>query len=268
MSAFHDWIVIIAAYSFLFSIKSPVVYTVWFVVTVLVVGIWRHRLAILGHESAHGLISRDAFYNTHLANIIVFWPNLLQARTYEDFHLRHHHSIGTDNDPELFHKKLNPKLWVLPLSRRKLIGRIAFGLVGGLAKETLLIFKMIGPKTIMDLVGPLLWWAYAIFIITTLFDFEKALVFAGVWTLSTVTSFITTFHVRMLSEHHGSGETQRIEAGFLARLIYLPHNGDHHYEHHEYPYIPYYYLRVARRRIEGTTVPAMNVLSNLSKELP
>ncbi len=253
-AALIDWAVIIFMFAVLFALPhTPWLLVPWTILTTLVTGIWRHRLSLLGHEAAHSLISRNDQTNHLLANLVVFWPNLLQSHRYQGFHLSHHRLLGTTDDPELAHKRLNPKLWLLPLSRKRLYGRIALGLVGGLSKETVLIFKMIGPRRISDLDGPFTWWLVVVNVLTWSLGFGHALAFVGIWALSTVTSFITIFHVRMLLEHHATDSTHRVKASTLQRLLIMPHGEHCHYEHHAYPYIPFFRLDDARWYMSDAT---------------
>ncbi len=63
-----------------------------------------------------------------------------------------------------------------------------------------------------------------------------------IWNLSTFTSFITIFHLRMLCEHHGIDGTYRIKATWLQRLAVFPYGEDCHLEHHLYPSVPFHNL--------------------------
>lgn len=243
-----DWWVIAIVFVLLLNVHHPVACVVWFLASVFIVGVWRHRLALLGHEAAHHLISRRTWLNDLLANVFVFWPNFLQASQYRSFHLRHHYDFDDYNDPELEHKKRGHLLWMLPLSMRELRQRVLFGMFGGLAHEAILIMEFIGPKTIKQISGPLLWWGIALSLLHWWKGWDAVFWISLVWITSTFTSFITIFHMRMLLEHHGTdySGTHRIKATRLQKLLLLPHNTHCHYEHHEYPYIPFWRLEDAR----------------------
>src|SRR5436190_1905035 len=43
-------------------------------VSILLLGIAQHRIAILGHDGAHGLICRNKKLNYWLAQVLCFWP--------------------------------------------------------------------------------------------------------------------------------------------------------------------------------------------------
>jgi fatty acid desaturase len=57
------------------------------------------------------------------------------------------------------------------------------------------------------------------------------------WVISMLTSFWFFFRLRVWTEHVGlkEGETLRFTPTFIERMLFLPHNTEYHYEHHESP---------------------------------
>lgn len=265
-AALADWLVIVAAYAvFLFCWTQGA--WLWCSISglaaVVIVGIWRHRLSILGHDGAHYLITQNRALNHLLSDFFVFWPNFLYTRNYERFHRPHHQGLSTGIDLELQHKALNPSMWTLPLSPQDFRRRIWRSAIGGNWREAMLIMEMIGPKGWRDLVGPLLWWGTAMGLLGITLGLSAALAVQVIWTLATFTSFITVFHLRMLCEHHGTTGTYRIQTHWLARLSCFPHGEDCHLEHHRYPAVPFFRLAELRRvclaREQGRGQPLMSM---------
>ena len=244
-SALCDWLVIALAIGLFLTTMERLSWP-WSLasglVAVLVVGVWRHRLSLLGHDGAHYLITRNRVLNHCLSDVLVFWPNLLRTRNYENFHRPHHRGLGTEIDLELAHKRLNPANWQLPLPPGALRRRLLLSSVGGNWRESLLIMRMIGPKSWRDLLGPLLWWGTALLLIGSTLGIVAVLWILLIWNVATFTSFITVFHLRMLCEHHGTVGTHRLKASWLQRLTVFPYGEDCHLEHHRYPSVPFHQL--------------------------
>src|SRR5436189_1375845 len=73
----------------------------WYPVSLLMIGIAQHRIAILAHEGAHGLISNNKNVNHWFAQIFGFWPLMIDMNVYRTFHNDHHRHTGDESlDPE------------------------------------------------------------------------------------------------------------------------------------------------------------------------
>jgi fatty acid desaturase len=68
------------------------------------------------------------------------------------------------------------------------------------------------------------------------------------------------FRLRLWLEHQGTDDTQRLTLTWWQGMILSPHNAWHHWEHHQYPTIPYHKLPRARQHLEG---PAILTLRDL-----
>ena len=73
---------------------------------ILIIGNRQHALAILGHDGTHYTLSRNAALNDFLTNLFCFWPLGLTVSGYRALHYAHHKNTGTENDPELGHKRM------------------------------------------------------------------------------------------------------------------------------------------------------------------
>src|SRR5690606_20561273 len=67
-------------------------------VAIFLVGIWQHRLVMLGHEGSHYLLFKNRKLNEIVGNWLCFYPLWGRAYNYRAQHLAHHQHV---NDPEL-----------------------------------------------------------------------------------------------------------------------------------------------------------------------
>jgi fatty acid desaturase len=69
---------------------------------VVLVGAIQHRLAGLGHESAHYTLLRNKFLNDLVGDVFCMFPVLSTVHFYRLFHLAHHqHTNDPERDPDL-----------------------------------------------------------------------------------------------------------------------------------------------------------------------
>lgn len=224
----------------------------------LVIGPMRHAISLLGHEGAHGLISKNKKTNNFLAEIFSFFPSFVRMRQYEKFHKPHHTHLGTEQDGELHHKKVMNENWNLPMTKSWMWKRVLLDLVGMGYKEVLTIIKFVGtPKNVKDVLYPLIWWGVVLGLITYYGGFLSSLKVLFIWNLSMFTSFIAIFRVRMWVEHLGTPGTHCISATWWQEVLFLQINGGFHDVHHRFPRVPFYNLPRVRRLV--TTTPIQSV---------
>ncbi len=237
-AALNEWGIIGIACGVAIYLNNPLGY----ILAVLVVGVRRHALTLLGHDGAHFLISRDKDLNDFLVECFVFWPSFVGVTAYRMFHVFHHKYLGTLQDLELLHKKLTAPAWDLPMTKWGMVKRVCLDLVGGGTKEVLVILRMVGiPQRPRDVIGPLVWWGVVLGALYLLGGMEVAIKVFFIWNVSMFTSFITVFRLRMWTEHLGTASVYRIAATWFEKQ-FLPYNTDHHWEHHTHMNVPFYNL--------------------------
>jgi fatty acid desaturase len=247
-----DWIVIGAA---LAGVAAwPHVVTA--LTAVLVVGNRQHALAILGHDGTHYTLSRNARLNDFLTNLLCFWPLGLTVSGYRALHYAHHAHAGTDNDPELGHKRLRAPQWDLPNTPRTILRYALMDLVGFSLADYVIIVRFAKPAARSEYVPLALFHGLAVSVLLACGAWSPA----AVWYLSLPTSFMMFFRLRLWLEHQGTGDTQRLALTRFQGALLAPHNAWHHWEHHRYPTVPYHRLPEARRLLSG---PAILTLRDL-----
>ena len=214
--------------------------------SVMLLGIAQHRIAILGHDGAHGLICRNKKLNYWLAQLFCFWPLLIDIKSYRKFHFEHHKNTGDENlDPEL---QLKHDRYQLPKTRKQLIGRFLFDLCGGSIAEFLEVAIYIGRRG-----NPL--WAASFPLLTCYLSFLAGHPeFFVLFMISKPTSFWAVFRLRVFTEHVGVPGTHRIQLSLWQRLLFAPHNTWMHWEHHAYPQVAFSQLPALRAQCEDIPV--------------
>ncbi len=232
---------------------------VLYVVAALVIGPMRHAIALLGHEGAHGLISKNKKVNDFLAEIFSFYPSFVRMWQYALFHNPHHTHLGSVLDGELHHKEVNKENWNLPMTKSWMIKRIILDMVGMGYKEVFTIIKFVGtPKNVKDVLYPLLWWTVVLGLVTYFGGLMLSLKVLFIWNLSMFTSFMAVFRLRMWIEHLGTSDTHRISATWWQEVLYLHMYAKGHWEHHRYPKVPFFNLPKVRKLIGGPPIRSVS----------
>jgi len=256
-----DWIVIATALAG--AVLWP--HIVVILTAVLVVGNRQHALAVLGHDGTHYTLSRNAKLNDFLTNFFCFWPLGLTVSGYRALHYAHHAHTGTDDDPELGHKRMRAPQWDLPNTPRTVLRYALLDLIGFSLSDYTIIIRFAKPASKREYISLALFHCIAA---AVLLGFGPWLA-AAIWYFSLPTAFMMFFRLRLWLEHQGTGDTQRLALTRLEGALLAPHNAWHHWEHHKYPTIPYHRLPEARRRLAGPPVLTLReLIATLGKSPP
>lgn len=208
-----------------------------YLLAVFVIGTRQHAIAILGHDGAHWHASSVKWLNDSLACLLCLWPLGIGVHGYRKFHFSHHRTLGSEEDPELIHKRRFSDKWQPGNSKLKLF---ITDLIGFGWREVLFVFKIAWPQRPIDVMGP-------VFVIGTALGF---LIWSGnaqlvlVWFAALYTSFWAVFRLRAYTEHVGTDTTHRLGQPTLwRRWVYLPANTWLHWEHHRWPAVPSWRLK-------------------------
>lgn len=236
-----EWAQIVAFYWVAYRLAHPAGY----VIATLLIGLRQHGLALLGHDGAHHMFSRNQRMNDLVANVLCFWPLGAALEGYRAFHLRHHKHLGTEGDPEIV-----LVAYEVPTTKRHIAGRAVLDLFGLGAAFSIGFIAKIRAERLTHRLAPILWQVVMIAVCYA----TGQLWIAGIWFAAQLTSFSMAFRLRTGFEHHGlrSG-THRFEPTLLSRYVYLPHNTHCHYEHHRYASVPCYNLPSLRGLIDRDT---------------
>lgn len=204
-----------------------------------VLGVHQHRLALMGHEGAHFLLSRNRRINEIVGNIFCMYAIGTTVAAYRRWHFTHHRALGSEEDSERAFKR--GWKYTLPLTPRRLGLLFAGDLIGMGSAEVLRLQWILRPHG-WDALGLVAFWVAAVLVCWAL----DALWIIPLWVLALFTSFWAVFRVRAVSEHTGIEGTHRFHAPYWARYIFFPYHTWMHDEHHRCPSVPWWNLPLVR----------------------
>ncbi len=258
----HRWLIpLLLDYSL--AALAFVIAGVWgwvaYPVSILLLGIAQHRIAILGHDAAHGLICRNKKVNNLLGQLLCFWPLLFDIDAYRKFHWDHHRHTGADGlDPEMHLKQDN---YHLPITKKQLYGRFLFDMIGGSIKEFVNLSVYMGKRS-----KPL--WALSFMALAFTASYYAGHVeFFALYMISKPTAFWAVFRMRIYTEHTELpvDGTHRLHLSLWQRFLFAPHYTWMHWEHHQHPHVPFWQLPALRLKYNNVPVISFNDLLNWNK---
>jgi fatty acid desaturase len=198
-----------------------------------------HGISLFTHEAVHGTLSANPLLNRAMGAICA-WPVLQNYAAYKVLHLRHHHHLGLEGDPDHYHNYTRWSWMLFAMYWGRLIAGypayiVAIPILGwrqGSGRERAwILFEVtcVALMVIAALASPL----------------PRALLVHG-W-LIPMLLINTLVNIRGMSqhtllEHHAdpilgtrSILTNRLTAFFMC-------NENYHLEHHLYPGVPWYNL--------------------------
>ena len=237
--AFLDWAVIVSVIGLVHVFSNPLTW----LLALLIIGNRQHALAILGHDGTHFTLSHDRRVNDFLTNLFAFWPLGLTVSGYRALHFRHHKHAGTEDDPELGHKRSRSPQWDLPAKPSRILKYAALDIVGGSLPDYLIILKYAKPDKPSEYLPLLCFHAVAFALLIASGQWRAGLL----WYAGLTTTFMMFFRLRLWLEHQGTPETHRLHLNAWQALLLAPHKSWMHWEHHSWPTIPYHRLAALRK---------------------
>ena len=241
--AIIDWSVIVMA------IASSSYFDHWLVylTAIFVIGNRQHALALLGHDGTHYVLSSNKKMNDAFTNACAWWPLGLTNGGYRNLHNRHHRYVGTEDDPEVVHKKARSPQWDLPAKPATIAKYILKDLVGYSVPDYWIIVSFSKPSNRIEYLGLFLFHGFANIV---LFSFGAWWICA-LWYFSLVTTFMMFFRIRLWLEHQGAPNiAHRLSLTKLEGALFAPHLSWHHWEHHQWPAVPYWNLPKLRALVQ------------------
>lgn len=270
------WLQIAAIFVLLANVPHPLT----FVLAVIALGSRQHALAVLMHESAHGLLFRTRWLNERVGEWLCAQPIATDVRRYRKHHVRHHAHTGTAGDPD---RGLAEPFPCGPAALARKLGRDALGLTGlkrmlaiaAMNAELLEYTAAVAPRrrpwiSLRHHLGALARrsaGALAIngAILALFVALGHAWLFAA-WAIAFVTAFDLILRVRSMAEHAAMDasadplrNTRTTHANWLARALLAPFAVNYHLEHHLEPAMPMRNLPALHRLLlaRGHVDPAL-----------
>jgi fatty acid desaturase len=247
-----DWALIASCFAAAVRFPHPLV----FVLSAILIARTQLALAVLMHESAHGVLLSNRRLNDIVGQVFAAAPLLMVMDFYRRGHLQHHRAPMVTDDPvattfgiddyPVTRSELAWRLWKDAtgighyLGMRKLARTIRHG---GQPRRAAGQGKSSGLRAVGSIV------AMQGVMIGLLAAAGHAALYLGLWILPALTLLPLFGRIRAITEHAGYGpsEDQRFNARTVVRRSWQtffvgPHRIHYHIEHHEYPRVPFYRL--------------------------
>ena len=211
---------------------------------------------VLVHETGHRTLFRSQRLNELVGDWLLAPPTFNNVKAYMRGHVNHHRLAGTHDDPDL------PNYRDYPITRARLRRKILRDLSGRTGLRTLAgigrglanlprlapsnrasLLRGVGMNALMLLVMTIFGapWLYLLW--ATAFVFANPLI-------SRIRQVAEHAAVPDLFDPDPRKHTRTLRAGWLARLVFCPHQINYHLEHHLLASVPIYRLRLMHRMLD------------------
>ncbi|MFM0289600.1 fatty acid desaturase family protein [Paraburkholderia megapolitana] len=245
-----------------------------YVAAAVVVARSQLALAVMMHESAHGVLLSRQWLNDFVGQAFAAGPLFLSLQTYRAGHLKHHLAPMAHDDPVAVVFGIDD----YPVSRGRLAARLIADLCGvsyfvSATRMLRGVYRDVLPKVAKSrrdqfvevasmlvsnglLAGVLAWCGHP-------------LLYVGLWLLPAVTLLPLMGRIRAILEHAGlpasddqSQNARTITHGSWQTFLFGPHAIHYHIEHHLYVRMPFYHLGTVHRQLAAQQLlPAKNLYS-------
>jgi len=259
LSILLDWAIVGGAFALVAVRPNPV--TV--VLALFLIGGRQLGFAVLMHEAAHGTLLRDRRWNDWAGTWLCAYPVWSDIRIYRPYHLKHHATTWTADDPDL---GLASPFPVTRASLGRKVWRDLNGRTGVKRFRTILRYHRIGTnfdagREVMG--GVLLTNGILLALLAVAGHPALYLLWVGAW----LTTYSLAMRIRSIAEHgmipdpsDDFRNTRTTRARWWERLFIAPNRVNFHLEHHLMVAVPHYNLprlhRLLRERgvLEGACV--------------
>ncbi|NBF09654.1 fatty acid desaturase family protein [Pseudomonas sp. Fl4BN1] len=263
-----DWVLIAAAFTCAALWPHPVTY----LLAALIIARSQLALAVIMHESAHGVLLHSQKLNDLVGQWCAAGPLFLSLQTYRAGHLKHHRHPMEHDDPVVGVFGLGD----YPLPRGKLATRLLADLCGvGYFISAFRFargdYRAIMPrvdKTRGQVLGEVLSMVAGNGLLFGLLSWSgHPWFYLGLWLLPAITLLPLLGRVRAIMEHAGmpvsadqSQNARSIVRANWQTFVFGPHAIHYHIEHHLYVRMPFYHLRSVHEQLAARQLlPAANL---------
>jgi fatty acid desaturase len=211
---------------------------------------------VLTHECGHRTLFRSQRLNDLVGTWLVAPPTFNNMQAYMRGHLQHHRLAGTPDDPDL------PNYCDYPIPRtrlrrkilRDLSGRTGWRSVRGIGRGLASL-----PKLPADARASLLRGLTMNLLMLAVMTACGAPWLYLLWAVAFVFVNPLVSRIRQVAEHGAvpdlfdadpRSNTRTLEAGWLGRLVFCPHQVNYHLEHHLLASVPIYRLKTLHRLLK------------------
>lgn len=259
--------------SFAFALAGFIPHVFTIIIAMFILGGKQLACAILMHDCSHRSMFTSTKANEFFGNWFAGYPIFHDVKRYRPYHIKHHVTTGTPEDPDLPLTKGYPT--TLKSFIRKMLrdfsgatgikgyygvfmmhfGRLHYTLGG------LVIWENMNGKSFMDkvttvsknLYGPVI----TNLIMLGIFFLVGAPWLYLLWVGSLLTTHQFCIRIRSIAEHSVVPDkldpqlnTRTTYANFIEQMLFAPHNVNYHAEHHLLMTVPSYNLPKMHRMIK------------------
>lgn len=282
MAVSKDWSLVLLAFVLAILWPHPVTY----IISVLLISGAQVGFAILTHDAAHRALFANGKLNDVIAQYLCALPNFNSLDGYRRYHMTHHRTAGTREDPDLIMSERYPvtKSSLLRKVLRDLSGqsgvKFLIALIGMMAgywkyqqnglAERIDYEQPLGLSGYMKIFvrnGGLVAIAWQFVLWGALYSTGHGLLYA-LWVLAFIIPFPLFMRIRQIADHAVVEDTlstnpllhaRSTKANWLAKLLISPHHEHYHLEHHLLPTAPSWNLpKLNALLVKENRIPAAN----------
>lgn len=247
----HVWGVIALAVAAYILVPHPLVYAASF----LIIGSRQHGIAILVHETAHGILFKTKSINEFVGKYILGAPYGGDMEAYRHYHLKHHRFTQSENDPDL------PLSAKFPTSKKSLMRKFLRDVTGRtFLRLRLASWKMKNSDTIIEgsdafqKTSPIPFYISNALLFGVFILISHPWLYLTLWLLPLWTWFFAVLRLRNIAEHAGTTtddnpltHARTTHANVIERILFAPYWVNYHVEHHAYMFVPCYRLKALHK---------------------
>ena len=222
-----------------------------FAVSFLIIGSRQHGLAILAHDTAHGVMFENKSVNEWVGKYLLAAPYGGDMIAYRHYHLKHHRYAQSKDDPDL---PLSAKFPTTKASLARKFLRDIFGLTFLRLRLAALKMrrsgKIIPGSEAFQKTSPWPFWISNAVILGAFILIGHPWLFLTLWLLPLWTWFFACLRLRNIAEHgmtttddNPLTHARTTHANVIERIFFAPYWVNYHVEHHAYMFVPCYRLK-------------------------
>jgi len=243
----HVWGVIALAVAAYVIFPTPFVFAAAF----LIIGSRQHGLAILAHDTAHGILFENKAVNEWAGKYLLAAPYGGDMLAYRKYHLKHHRFAQSEKDPDL---PLSAKFPTTKASLRRKFLRDISGLT--FLRLRIATWKMRKSNEVLpgsdafQKTSPVPYLVTNAILLAIFFLIGHPWLFLTLWLLPLWTWFFACLRLRNIAEHgmtttddNPLTHARTTHANVIERILFAPYWVNYHVEHHAYMFVPCYRLK-------------------------
>jgi fatty acid desaturase len=249
----HAWGTIALAVAAYMVFPNPWVYAAAF----LIIGSRQHGLAILAHDTAHGVMFKNKAVNEWAGKYLLAAPYGGDMIAYRHYHLKHHRYAQTKDDPDL------PLSAKFPTTKSSLARKFLRDITGlTFLRLRVAAWKMrrsdkiIPGSDAFQKNSPWPFWISNAVIFGVFALIGHPWLYLTLWLLPLWTWFFACLRLRNIAEHgmtttddNPLTHARTTNANIIERVLFAPYWVNYHVEHHAFMFVPCYRLKALHKEM-------------------